>query len=74
VSEIECKIECKRSGRKHDEDAVAVTRRLLDDWIPDVERLGWWHVGSGMQGPGEPMTAGELAWLSLVDDRTLTGQ
>jgi len=47
--------------------AAAVTRRMLDDWIPDVERHGWWHVGSGMDGPGEPMTAAEVQWVVYVD-------
>ena len=46
--------------------AVAVTRRLLDDWIPDVEARGWWSWGSGMQGPGEPMTPDEWDWLVYV--------
>lgn len=53
-----------------DHDAIAVTVKLLDDWIPDLDRRGWWHIGSGMTGPGEPMSDGEHAWLMLVQDRT----
>jgi hypothetical protein len=47
--------------------AMAVTRWLLDDWVPDVEAMGWWHVGSGMEGPGQPMTEAERAWIATVD-------
>jgi hypothetical protein len=48
--------------------ARAVTRRMLHDWIPDLERRAWWHMGSGMVGPGEPMTDAEHAWLTEVEE------
>jgi len=49
------------------EAARSVTRRLLDDWIPDMDRRGWWHVGSGMEGDGQLMTDDEHAWLISFD-------
>lgn len=51
----------------HPAAAVAVTRRLLDDWVPDLDQRGWWHMGSGMQGRGDPMTDDERAWLLFCE-------
>lgn len=47
--------------------ARSATARLLDDYVPDVEHRGWWHIGSGMAGPGEPMTPAEHRWLLAAE-------
>jgi hypothetical protein len=53
--------------KKERQTAQEVTRLLLADWIPDLDERGWWHMGSGMQGPGEPMTEAQYQWLVGCD-------
>jgi hypothetical protein len=47
------------------EVAGAVTRRLHEGWIPDLERSLWTHVlGPGIRlGPGDPMNPREVRWV-----------
>lgn len=52
--------------------AEAVARRLIDNWIADLHgennnRPGWYPAGVGMNGPSDPFTADEHAWLTFLE-------